>query len=1774
MWKTADGDNILQLVGSSKTCIAHTPSAVVSEILNSHNANHILTKFKPDLRTANGDTILEVVCQSRRIVSQISSTVLIKWFGDSNNLMKIVPLEGNTADGNNLLELVCESEKCLTQLSSTVFMKWLRKNILYSVTIAIPDCETSDGDTLLQLILRSEMSISRISSQMLAKLLSNSRKITINEMKNVSPNWKTVDEAHFPHALCLTNVESNKLIELMQYFILENGWNPETSDSEGNTVLHLACQIDKLPLVSYLIEQAQCNPNRENGEGSLPVDTTTSLRVIKYLCQHHQVSVSSKTITEWLNNPMIDDTTMLCILQSLVENHKTVTMNKDGSTLLHVVCTCSRSRDTMSLVDYLLTECQCDPNSFDSKGQMPLQLTSDIRIMKTLVEHGAKMTTDVVFKVIKMRLSQSKAVELFALSSRKGAMLWHPTDLNRNGQTALDLAFSLNKPIVSFLLTEAKCDSSADNLLKSLLKLTTNLNVAKLLIEHGARVTPELVLRFEAMEAAPNKAVLLELMLTTWNPDDKDSDGYTVLHLACKAGNPALVELLISVAHCDPNVKSKNEEVPIQLTTDLRIMKILIEHGAQMTTDVVLNLISMHNTCTDSRVSDLFNVLTRKGTVVMYPNDLNNINDGYNALHLACKSDRFTIVKFLLTVAHCDPNAKSKNEEVPILLISDLSIMKKLVEHGTQMTIDVVFKLISMHNSNFSVPDHELFKILTTNGTWNPNDFNSDGYTALHLACKVNNLTIAKFLLSVAHCDPNVKSKNEEVPIQLTSDLEIMEKLVEHGAQMTIDVVFKLISMCSSDFRVPKLLKLSKTKGTMIWNPNVLNSDGYTALHLACKADSFTIVNFLLSLDNCEPNAESKNEEVPIQLTSDLSIMKKLVEYGAQMTTDVVFKLISMHSSDFRVPELLTLSIRKGTMSWNPNDLNSDGYTALHLACQSNIFPIVNILLSLAHCDPNIKSKNQEVPIQLTSDLRTIKKLVEYGAQMTTDVVFKLISMHSSDSRVPELFNISTRKGTMLWNSNGLNSDGYTALHLACQADNFAIINYLLSVAQCDPNYKSESKEMCLPLQLTTNTEIIKALIRHGAKTNIMYESNQNPLGTKKPIQPPVKVFVIGNPYVGKSTLTAALKTEKKGIIARLVSSGRVTDVDKNTVGIVPHDLESEIFGRVTLYDFAGHREFYSGHAALLQTAIQSTPPMFIVVVNFCEDEDEIIKQILYWVSFLENQCASVSCNPHIILVGSHADTLKGVNPNDKIKMITDSLDTNHFTNMEYVGFVAMNCQYHESAGMNDLRHLLIKSCEQLRIQEPITFNAHCFLVYLIDTFIDLPAVTIKAISEKIENQQEKGVLEFLPKDIEALHKICLEPYDRGHILLLKDQAATENSLVVINKTFLLSEISGTMFAPEGFTQYTRLSTNSGVVPRSKLADSFPSKDLNIVIGYLNHLEFCHEIVDQALYQLISKEYSQTYDRKERYFLFPGLVSVKAEDSVWKTESHFEHNFGWILKCVNDEQFFSSRFLQVLLLRLAFSFALKVSGSDHTFGIHRKCSIWKNGIFWGRNFNMDVLVEVTDNKSVTLIARFGTSNLLKSINQRSEVILTILECVKQFCPRVETVESFIDSSSALQYPLDLNSDRTLCSVRDLSEALVSSCECPSVVLSDSGKSIPAESFLSNEPYSEIEPQLLQVLWDMGNESNMISDTFLSRFVKKSLSKLNWFVNIFNDSASVPSCKDDLKQWRDSEKTNKDFRHKLDKYSVFAGRNILVSIRDVMIIMHKVCGFTDILLIFP
>ena len=213
-----------------------------------------------------------------------------------------------------------------------------------------------------------------------------------------------------------------------------------------------------------------------------------------------------------------------------------------------------------------------------------------------------------------------------------------------------------------------------------------------------------------------------------------------------------------------------------------------------------------------------------------------------------------------------------------------------------------------------------------------------------------------------------------------------------------------------------------------------------------------------------------------------------------------------------------------------------------------------------------------------------------------------------------------------------------------------------------------------------------------------------------------------------------------------------------------------------------------------------------------------------------------------------------------------------------------------------------------------------------------------------------------------------------------------------------------------------------------------------------------------------------------------------------------------------------------------------------------------------------MLVEIIDNKFVIVMCRCLASNIVKCFELRSQVLHTVLECVEEFCPRISTVESFIEASSPLEYPFELNYERIICNVKDLAEALVSNCENPSVVF-PYGNSIPAESFFSFEPYAEIEASILQELLDKDNDNKLIPDAFLLGFVGNISNNIELLIKMFRESAHVPlGCSrinlyQEIVNWRNKSETElrtyKDLREKLNRYSVFAGRNVLVNILRLM-----------------
>ncbi len=134
-----------------------------------------------------------------------------------------------------------------------------------------------------------------------------------------------------------------------------------------------------------------------------------------------------------------------------------------------------------------------------------------------------------------------------------------------------------------------------------------------------------------------------------------------------------------------------------------------------------------------------------------------------------------------------------------------------------------------------------------------------------------------------------------------------------------------------------------------------------------------------------------------------------------------------------------------------------------------------------------------------------------------------------------------------------------------------------------------------------------------------------------------------------------------------------------------------------------------------------------------------------------------------------------------------------------------------------------------------------------------------------------------------------------------------------------------------------------------------------------------------------------------------------------------KYKFGWCL-CCKGNIFFTSRFLQVLLLRLAFIFALPVASStneENTLAVERrKCNIWKSGIHRQNMDGVETIVEVIEqNTAVILIMGCLEGSQIKCIQQRSAVIEAILSAKEKYSAAVDAEESFLHPDELESYPL-------------------------------------------------------------------------------------------------------------------------------------------------------------
>ena len=199
---------------------------------------------------------------------------------------------------------------------------------------------------------------------------------------------------------------------------------------------------------------------------------------------------------------------------------------------------------------------------------------------------------------------------------------------------------------------------------------------------------------------------------------------------------------------------------------------------------------------------------------------------------------------------------------------------------------------------------------------------------------------------------------------------------------------------------------------------------------------------------------------------------------------------------------------------------------------------------------------------------------------------------------------------------------GDTPLHFACKNNQVEVVQFLLETGVCDPLVKN--KEKLSPVEIAISQEIRKVL--------------DNLCKGSYPLESVVKVFVLGDPSVGKSALVQAIQNNP-GFLSSLIGQFQVKIVKQHTVRIHSFTFSSSEFGNVVIYDFAGQREFHTSHAAFLQNYSTHMVGIFIIVTNIAKCEDYICQSLQYWMSFIQNCCAHNEMIPHVIHVITHLYT-------------------------------------------------------------------------------------------------------------------------------------------------------------------------------------------------------------------------------------------------------------------------------------------------------------------------------------------------------------------------------------------------------------------------------------------------------------------------------------------------------------------------------------------------------
>ena len=1551
-------------------------------------------------------------------------------------------------------------------------------------------------------------------------------------------------------------------------------------NKNGETALHTACRAGHLPVLRHFVEELQlhvdqslcevlmsvsklaCQYGRYDifaylvGIGCSPVelasptdssndthDPPPSARPIVENTHKRSIPLPSFKGVSFRANVLKTSLKFACqngneeMVRNLIEDCKCDPLVPDsdtGDTPLHSAAISGN----VSLVSFLLN-CKCDPMKCNKEGNTPLH------------EACKWGCTEIVERLIHAEPS--------TINSR-----------NQIKESPLHLACSrIRSDIGKRLVSIDSCDMMALNYLKE-----TPLHVASCSSDYD----------------------LIDCILNRSRDALKCTDLYgdTPLFNACRVGNVNVIKLFVE-AGCNPlYVNTMTHELPIHIacrTGNVEVFQYLkncmsseLWNQTNISGQTPLHLVCEHGNF--AFVNDILELASC---------DLNlKDNRGMTPLHIACKKGNAEIAKYILAQSNVDVNIENEYGNTPLhfaCVNESTDIVMLLMQNEPD---------IMVRNKNGDTPAHiaskhgrfaSLCKVLDTKNHSFKLEFNNEGVTPLHIASSNGHFEMVEFLVNGRYCDPNTTSKQENCTPLHFACFEGHKDIALHLAQCAPQT----LKVYDVRGRCPLLLALQKKNFDVIKSlvPRYFDPDSDISkldvplFIYACEYGDTDLLKYLVSEANCNPIIKTPLGGTPLHFIVERINPQEDIESKYLYVMDVCSSQIDcINGKGDDTPLLLACRLAKNnavTMllerNANPCCKDSRRDSPLHIACRLQKCDIVKTLVHYK-ADISCKDSKGNTPLHIVCTHvyhkhEVVKVLLDSKADTFSRDLDGKTPLHVACSGR----SLDTVKLLLDYkaDTSAHDSHGDTPLHIASRSGWKPCVNLLLEHKADTSCKNSEGKT---PIQVTTSYDITMMLIDYGANPQDVYTHYGEVLEMcrqEQPVHDMVKILIVGNALVGKTTLVEALK--KESIHVTLIES--ITD---RTAGIVSTQFRSEKFGYVTFHDFAGQQEFYSSHSQFLVSNL-SSDAIVLLLVNALDEDSELMKNISYWMSFIKHHCSNTECLPQIVVICSHLDKL------DNGKTIKELLLMQAIQKHQCIGPVFLDCRNPASEGMCQLKDLLGGICDKVRSNIELDCQCHVLFAFMHSRFEDTvelcevqrairktrdsyshfensghdsDIVHVTFLGGDAIKKESRDPGDLLPHAAHSLLNLLQTLHQKGHILLLKDEIQEEKYWIVLKQDVFYEIVHGTLFAPK---KNGPIKTNVGVVPLFGLMQVFFERtvDLKLITKYLVYKEFCHKIDDPETLKLISSETNTLPESDAELFFFPCFIKVEKPSAVWKRRDEQLYSSGWCLQC-SDEHFFQTNFLHVLLLRLTFKYAVKHKDVSSTSPFTRRCDIWKNGIYWSTTDGVEVLVELTHNFTflLVLICSLDTRQnvTMECVKLRASVIRTVFDVVEKTCPGLKPSESLIHCGLH-DYPgCDLMSAEKI-SIREAADSIK---EGKAFSFSTNNEPHILEDVLFFEPYSGMGEDLLSALYKK-NEEEMPSDYVLklSQLFSTRKDKLECVLNVspvdIGDIHAHQMCQKNpelipqrvIEHWKISTRKGSysDLREAFDRYSIFSGRNLLI-----------------------